>query len=76
MGKVTVDLVALGSKVRERRKELGMTQVQLAERMGILQPDVSVIESGQVASGLLMVARVAVALDMSPVELAAVAYGQ
>jgi len=76
MGKVTVDLVALGSKVRERRKELGMTQVQLAERMGILQPDVSVIESGQVVSGLLMVARVAVALDMSPVELAAVAYGQ
>lgn len=76
MGKVTVDLVALGSKVRERRKELGMTQVQLAERMGILQPDVSVIESGQVVSGLLMVARVAVALDMSPVELVAVAYGQ
>ncbi len=72
---VLVDLVALGSYIRERRKQLGMSQKALAEKVGIFQPDVSVIETAQVESGLLMVARLAVALEMEPSELVAVAYG-
>lgn len=72
---VTVDLIALGAYIRERRKQLGMSQRALAKKMGIFQPDVSVIENGHVESGLLMVARLAVALEMEPSELAAVAYG-
>lgn len=71
---VLVDLVALGSHVRERRKQLGMSQKALAEKVGIFQPDVSVIETAQVESGLLMVARLAVALEMEPSELVAVAF--
>jgi transcriptional regulator with XRE-family HTH domain len=73
---VTVDLIALGSYIRERRKELGLSQKALAEKMGIFQPDVSVIENAQVESGLLMVARLAVALEMKPSQLASVAYGK
>jgi predicted transcriptional regulator len=71
---VLVDLVALGSYIRERRKHLGMSQKTLAEKVGIFQPDVSVIETAQVESGLLMVARLAVALEMEPSELVAVAF--
>lgn len=71
---VLVDLVALGSYIRERRKQLGMSQKALAEKVGIFQPDVSVIETAQVESGLLMVARLAVALEMEPSELVAVAF--
>lgn len=76
MAKVKLDLVALGAKVRERRKELGMSQRLLAKRVGIKQPDVSVVENGQVVSGLLMVARLAVALGMKPIDLVAVVYGE
>lgn len=76
MAKVKLDLVALGSQVRERRKELGMSQRALAKRVGIKQPDVSVVENGQVVSGLLMIARLAVALGMKPIDLVAVAYGE
>lgn len=73
---ITLDLVALGAEVRERRQALGLSQRQLAERVGIKQPDVSVIESGQVVSGMLMVARLALALGMQPSRLAAIAYSE
>ncbi len=37
----------LADRVRYRRKELGMTQVQLATELGVTQPYVAEIESGR-----------------------------
>ena len=39
---------ARGRLIRQRREELGLTQVELGERTGIGQPLLSAIESGKV----------------------------
>ncbi|HEX6507984.1 MAG TPA: helix-turn-helix transcriptional regulator, partial [Chloroflexota bacterium] len=41
------DLTRLGTTIRDRRKELDLTQVQLAERLGWSQERVSVLETGK-----------------------------
>ena len=41
------DLVALGTFVRERRSELGLTQTELGDRLGWAQERVSVLEHGK-----------------------------
>lgn len=41
--------VRLGQKIRARRKELGMTQEQLAEKLGIGHQALSRIEQGHMA---------------------------
>ncbi|WP_036965512.1 helix-turn-helix domain-containing protein [Promicromonospora kroppenstedtii] len=39
-----------GHRLAERRKELGLTQLELAERMGITKSRVSQIERGEVST--------------------------
>lgn len=58
-------------RVRERRKELGLTQVQLAKKLRVTQPVVAYIESEEEPSspGIDLVARVAEALQTSPSAL-------
>lgn len=56
----------LGDNVRARRKDLSMTQVDLAESAGITQAFVSQIESGSVAATLSVIAKVAEALRTTP----------
>lgn len=58
-------------RVRERRKELGLTQVDLAEKLGLPQPVVAYIEAEDHKSspGMDMIARVAEALQTSPSAL-------
>lgn len=46
-GAVSPDLGALGSLLRERRKALGLTQEQLAQRLGWNQERISILESGK-----------------------------
>ena len=41
------NLVALGSLVRDRRKELGLTQTDLGDRLGWAQERVSLLENGK-----------------------------
>jgi transcriptional regulator with XRE-family HTH domain len=56
-------LVGFGAKVRERRKERGLTQAQVAESAGIAVETVSRIEGGRLASlSLVLASRVATTL--------------
>jgi transcriptional regulator with XRE-family HTH domain len=43
-------LIAIGSRLRQKRKSLGITGVQLAERTGVVQSQISRYERGEVAT--------------------------
>lgn len=60
---------ALGSVIKARRKNLGLTQATLAERMGISVPWVGVLECGRGSPSLEMLALFAVGLQTTPAEL-------
>lgn len=68
---------SLGAAVRQRRRELGLTQEQLAERASeqddvVRQSDISRLECGRVSlPRRARVERLARALDLSPGELLA-----
>jgi transcriptional regulator with XRE-family HTH domain len=62
-------LVALGLVVRDRRKELHMSQERLAERAHIHRTYIADIERGTRNIALRNVARLATALDLSLVDL-------
>jgi ribosome-binding protein aMBF1 (putative translation factor) len=55
----------LGQAVYDRRKELGLSQTQLAERAGMTQPQISRIEGGGTVPTLPLLRRLAKALDAS-----------
>jgi transcriptional regulator with XRE-family HTH domain len=57
------------ANVKRRRMTLGMTQEQVADRLGIKQPSYAAIESGRCNPGLDVVERVAEALDCDAEEL-------
>lgn len=54
----------LGAAVRSRREELGLTQAQLGERVGLKQPAVARFEAGGTMPTIPMLERMAAALDM------------
>lgn len=56
-------------RVIERRKELGLTQAQVSNRLGISQPAYAQIESGKSCPSLDVVERVATALECTGSEL-------
>src|ERR1700756_4902787 len=65
---------ALVNLVLERRRELGWTQKELAERAGVGQAVISRIERGRLSPTLDTYARLAAALGLSPeLRLAATA---
>lgn len=56
----------IGERVRDARTAAGLTQAQLAERIGKKQQDVSLVESGAAKLvGLELVKSVAAALNLS-----------
>jgi ribosome-binding protein aMBF1 (putative translation factor) len=55
----------LGQAVYDRRTELGLSQVELAERAGMTQPQVSRMEGGGTVPTLPLLRRLAKALDGS-----------
>ncbi len=63
----------LGARVRELRRERGLTLVQLAEATGLSHPFLSQVERGLANFSLPSLRRIAVALETSPVELMAAA---
>lgn len=58
-----------GARLREVRLKRGLSQQELAERVGIPQPHVSAMESGVKFPNLLTVLRLAAALECKVTEL-------
>jgi transcriptional regulator with XRE-family HTH domain len=56
-------------RVKARRKELGLTQVQMAERLGVTQPTYAGFESGRFDPGLKTIYRIADALETTVHDL-------
>lgn len=61
----------IGNVVRDARKHRGLTQAQLADKLGTSQSAVNRIEKGQQNLSLEMIARIGDALDSSIVEIGA-----
>lgn len=55
--------------VRSRREALGLTQAQVAKRLGLTQSYYSAIEHGYRTPGLDVIERVSAALNCEPFEL-------
>lgn len=64
-----LDWERFGSFVAKQRKQLSMTQLQLAAEMGKKQPDISCIERGETESTVETIVRLAEALQMEPLVL-------
>lgn len=60
---------AIGENVRKRRVERDMTQVELAEAIGVAQSYVSALEAGKLSPRVATMAKLAEALDMLPSQL-------
>jgi transcriptional regulator with XRE-family HTH domain len=56
-------------RVKARRKELGLTQVQMAERLGVTQPTYAAFESGRFDPKLSQIIKVAGALELTLSEI-------
>ncbi len=61
-----------GARLREVRLKRGLSQQELAERVGLPQPHVSAMESGAKFPNLLTVLRLAVALECKVMNLVGV----
>lgn len=61
-------VVRVGRRVRECRRERGLTQSQLARRLRIRADTLSRIERGQHAASLQTLERIAAALEVSMIE--------
>jgi transcriptional regulator with XRE-family HTH domain len=59
----------IGDRVARLRKERGFTQMELAEKVGIIQTIVSAIEKGALKLSAEMAVRFAVALEISTDDL-------
>lgn len=65
-----VYLERLGAKIREQRKQLGLTQIELADRLGAKYPqEIGRIENGEVNSTINMLRKIAAELGISVSEL-------
>jgi transcriptional regulator with XRE-family HTH domain len=61
----TEALAAIGGRVRQRRRELGLTQEDLSERSGLSKSFISEVEGGQASASGLMYLKLAEALEVS-----------
>ena len=64
-------LVALGKAIRRVRRERGVSQEELAHRSSIDRSYMSSVERGRQNVGILLVLRIAHALDITATELMA-----
>ncbi|GAP73080.1 hypothetical protein SAMD00024442_6_41 [Candidatus Symbiothrix dinenymphae] len=53
----------IGKRIRELRMQKGLSQLQLAELVGLRQPHIARIELGTYATGIDILSKVANALD-------------
>ena len=59
-----IDAVVLGYQIKEKRIDSGLTQAELAEKIGIDQSDLSKLEKGLLNPSIKLVRRVANGLDL------------
>ncbi len=59
----------LANRLKERRAELGFTQAELAERVGVTRKTVNTVENGVFVPSTILALKLAKALDMSVEEL-------
>jgi len=64
-----VSEVAIGSRLRELRKARGLTQVELAQKLGMVQPVLSRYEQGEIRMHGALVTAFARALDTTTDDL-------
>lgn len=64
-----MDEKTIGDKIKEYRKQLGLTQVQLAKRLGITQGTLALYETGKRHPKIETVKRIADALCVSSSKL-------
>ena len=57
----------LGNRLKERRTELGLTQAELAERVGVTRKTVNTVENGVFVPSTVLALKLARALSV-PVE--------
>ncbi len=58
--------MTLGNRIRNRREELGLNQVELAEKSKLTQATISRIESDIIAPKATTLIVLAIALDLAP----------
>ena len=64
-----MDLKKIGSFLKKLRKEKGITQEELAEKIGIGTSNISYIENGKFAPSIENFAKIAEVLGVEPSEL-------
>lgn len=55
---------SVGDIVKSRRTRLGLTQTELAERLGTQQPSIARVESGKFLPSLIFLNKIATCLDI------------
>lgn len=59
----------LANRLKERRAELGLTQAELAEKVGVTRKTVNTVENGVFVPSTILGLKLARALDMAVEEL-------
>ena len=59
----------LANRLKERRAELGLTQAELAERVGVTRKTVNTVENGVFTPSVTLAIKLAKALDVSVEQL-------
>jgi len=59
----------LANRIKEKRGELGLTQAELAERVGVTRKTVNTVENGVFVPSALLAMKLAEALSVSVEEL-------
>ena len=62
----------LTNRLKERRAELGLTQAELAEKVGVTRKTVNTVENGVFVPSTILALKLARALDMTVEELFAI----
>jgi putative transcriptional regulator len=59
----------LSNRIKERRAELGLTQAELAERVGVTRKTVNTVENGIFTPSAILAIKLAEALGLSVEQL-------
>lgn len=62
-------MTGVGVAIREFRQQAGLSQDQLADRMDMSTPYISMLESGKRYPSIEMLIRIAIALEVRPGDL-------